>query len=163
MRIVIPHARGLLDSRTAAWGEANHAEFHDVGGDREAYFRLLNHLWQSRASFIIVEQDNLPPDDAVDMFTRCPELWCGHAVRHGEFHCVRFRAGLLVAEPNVVDWDPRFPSAAQRDYLLLAGMISARLIERGYRRHMHYPEALHFHDHRPNGRIHHYPVGVEPT
>jgi hypothetical protein len=76
LRIVIPFVRGGLAPETKAWGEEHRAEFVDLTGDDEGYFKLLTRLWNAGQEFYLVEQDIVPdPQQFTDMVA-CPQEWC---------------------------------------------------------------------------------------
>ena len=109
LRIVIPFTQGELEAVTRAWGEQNSAEFHDLTGDDEAYFHLLARLWRDGATFMVVEQDVVPPENAIAGLTSCRQPWCFHPYYYVEtwransipLGCTRFAAALLRRLPDV--------------------------------------------------------------
>jgi hypothetical protein len=82
LRIVIPHVRGGLGAETRTWGERHAAEFYDLTDDDAGYFRLLWLLWHEGHAFMVVEQDNVPPEGAVEGLGSCLEPWCGHPYQY---------------------------------------------------------------------------------
>jgi hypothetical protein len=84
----------------------------DVTQDDEAYFHLLSELWAAGETFAVVEQDIVIGSDTLASFDRCPQPWCcapypylGNLTSgyHG-LGCVRFRAELIRATPDLFDW-----------------------------------------------------------
>ena len=70
---MIPYVAAGLADETRRWGEEQHAEFVDVSGDDEAYFRLVSRLWTEGDEFFMVEQDIVPdPQQFLDMVA-CPK------------------------------------------------------------------------------------------
>ena len=76
LKIVIPFVDGGLADETKAWGEEHRAEFVDLTGDDEGYFRLVTRLWSEGSEFTLVEQDMLPAAEQFAEMTACPREWC---------------------------------------------------------------------------------------
>jgi hypothetical protein len=82
VKILVPYVLEQLEPQTREWGSAGGAEFHNLTGDDEAYFRLLARLWRAGAAFMLVEQDVVPPDNAIEGLTSCARPWCSRHPRH---------------------------------------------------------------------------------
>jgi hypothetical protein len=76
LRIVIPFVRGGLAPETKAWGEEHRAEFVDLTGDDEGYFKLMTQLWNAGQEFYLVEQDVVPDPQQFTDIVACPQEWC---------------------------------------------------------------------------------------
>ncbi|HEY8865011.1 MAG TPA: hypothetical protein VIO37_12735 [Candidatus Dormibacteraeota bacterium] len=157
MRVVVPYVAGKLHPQTHAWGRANGAEFHHVGDDREAYFRLLRALWAEGHALMVVEQDIVPAEAAVRSLARCPGRWCGcpyqyggaDVVLSGHLGCTRFSAELIAAHPRL--FDETLGAAfvidrGGRDYEYLSVRVAAALRRAGERFHRHDLDAGHHHE-----------------
>ena len=157
MRIVIPYVPGKLHRDTRAWGQHHGAEFHEVGVDRRAYFRLLSKLWAAKRAFMIVEHDNVPGAGAVGKLAACPELWCGCPYTYGgtrklegELGCTRFSERLLASFPDAVEATSgeRFVldlGKSRDDFRWLYLRLGRVLRREGFQFHPHPIETAHFH------------------
>jgi hypothetical protein len=76
LHIVIPYVQGGLADETRVWGESMRAEFVDLTGDDEGYFKLMTRLLNERHEFYICEQDIVPNAQQFTDMVACPREWC---------------------------------------------------------------------------------------
>jgi len=53
----------------------------DVGASQYDYWSLLCELCDRGSDFVVVEQDMVVPEGAIEALFACPEPWCGHSYR----------------------------------------------------------------------------------
>lgn len=108
MRVIVPHVEITPECDNALWAYAPTAERIDVGHDDEAYWRLLNRLWHTGQSFLLIEHDVVIGPDTVAEMTGCPKEWCAASypyistVSYG-LACTKFRGSLMARFPNLFD------------------------------------------------------------
>ena len=135
----------MLADETRIFGEGHQAGFENVGGDDEAYFRLMTRLWSERHAFVIVEQDILPDEEQFASMLTCPEPWCAGVHKlHDEadefwsLGCMRFGAALM-RQPLFIDSNHR---RWQQVDLALYKLLSARGL---FEPHLHRPHGRNLH------------------
>lgn len=104
MNVYVAYAK--LEPETAAAAGPG-ATYVDTGGDDEAYWRLLRDLWARKRSFILLEQDIVPPPGALEALEACPHEWCGvpYPVGNiwGVFHgCTKYGASIIKRYPEAL-------------------------------------------------------------
>lgn len=146
MRVVVPYA---------SMGVAPIIDLVLRGNCRVApeYFRCADELdywgylldWWTAGGFVVVEHDVLPSPGALEKMWECPEVWCvtpylvaGTWLDRG-LGCTKFSDALVEKESTLM------MEIENRSWLTLDGQIADKLIERGYRPHLHQPPALHLH------------------
>jgi hypothetical protein len=148
MRVVYPytarHPSTLL-------GAPAGAEWHYVGQDDHAYWRLLGDLWAAGEAFLIVEHDVVCRPDVVEQVANCPEPWCAFPyddMCHWEcmeawrntLGCTRFSAEIIRAVPDAVT----AIEGRYRDWHVLCDGLG-RNLRRCFTHHWHMPAVRHHH------------------
>lgn len=166
MRVVMPVAGGSPVARATFWWLAPKGELVDVSADDHAYWRLVRDLWQAGETFALVEHDVVIRAHALTHLECCRRPWCayGYAARisdlpasstslipatpaghvNGYWGCVRFRASLMAAVPDLFDTPLNEPAGEGRTWQRVAatfGSILAR--DHGYSAHRHEPGLRH--------------------
>jgi len=80
----------------------------DVSGSDDAYWELLNDLWTTGKTFVIVEHDIVVPPTAIDELLNCPGEWCGFATPYvgtlwAGLSCTKFEGTLLKDFPDLME------------------------------------------------------------
>jgi hypothetical protein len=141
VRVIYPYVKIFPEALAALAGWP--VEMADTSADDEAYWRLLKDLWTAGRDFVLVEQDMVVPEDALDRLLGCTEEWCGVPYRlygnYGVWHGVtRYRGSLTRRLPGLPDAirDRRWESldSAWINHLRAAGYPEA---------HWHWPAAKH--------------------
>jgi hypothetical protein len=150
VKIIVPHVslHPLLPQLLSRYGLS--PAYVDVGTATDAYWRLLNDLWQQGDPFILVEHDILPWPGALEELWACPGLWCansydqrGVGIYHS-FGCTKFSAELIRRLPNVWrDMDKRWHQLDQQ--------FEWRAAQASLRPHPHRPPVIHLHDYSAEG------------
>lgn len=140
LNLVVAYAN-LRPETAAAAGEA--ATYVDTGKDDEAYWRLLRDLWNRKRTFILLEQDILPPPGMLDELWACPAEWCGcpYPVGNiwGVFHgATKYSASLMRRHPEALR------SFSSRYWQNLDSQLIAYIGRRQKESaHWHWPAARH--------------------
>ena len=137
-------------------------EEHELDpADDNAYWRLLDGLWNAGEDFAIVEHDIEIHADVLPTFESCPEPWCTFPYLGRSFKnypvpvlrcalgCVRFRADLLRANPGLLEAMLPGPSGSLRNpkhWRRCDSLLATVLQRRGYSVHEHEPHVIHHHD-----------------
>jgi hypothetical protein len=145
VNIIIPHVQlhPLLPQLLSRYGHA--PTYIDVSASSDAYWNLLNDLWQKGETFILVEHDILPWPGALEELWQCPGLWCansydqrGIGIYHS-FGCTKFSAELIRRLPDV--W-----SRIGHHWSRLDSEFEWQACQAGLRPHPHRPPVIHLHD-----------------
>lgn len=155
-RVVVPFVAGMLQpaTRQAVERQAPHAQLWRLDADDQgAYARLLAAMWSAGRTFLIVEQDVVPPAGSLAAMGSCEHPWCavpysvGGGPILGMLGCSKFAGNFTATHPSLADvWlRRRFKGQAwcpwrSCDTALAGGMRTA-----GAAPHMHLPAALHLH------------------
>lgn len=110
MKVVVPFTARHLDTLA---GAPDNAEWHYVGNDDQAYWRVLCEVWNNGEDLVIIEHDVVCRPDVIEAFDECLEPWClnkYHDMCHdacseawrNALGCTRFRARLQAAVPDAV-------------------------------------------------------------
>ena len=149
MRIVFPcteiaHPLAL----SALHRHAPQAEIVDLGGEHDAYYRLLRSLWEAGESFLIVEHDIEIHAGVIPGMLACAGDWCvfgyygagtpPEPLEHS-LGCTRFAAPLLARQPGLM------ASLPVRDWRRLDCEMFPALLTAGERRCVHQPMVDHHH------------------
>ncbi len=159
VNLVIPFVTNKLRPEVRELGELLDAEFADLTGDDQGYFKVVAKLWTKGESFLLLEHDVLATPALLQEMWDCPHEWC-HAfawrysgpVMPGESrpqHPIRQRetalfchkvSGSLLQRMGAI---PRGPVRwTQVDFLLLGWLAQNALA------HLHGP-VLHLHQQHP--------------
>lgn len=127
------------------------AEWHYVGADGDAYWRLLVELWARGEEIRLIEHDVICRPDVIRAFDACDRDWCAFPYHdHDEaareawrnmLGCTRFSARLVRALPNAVSSIPE----ERREWHYLCDGLGANLRAAGHSQHWHFPEVFHHH------------------
>lgn len=162
--ILVPHVEGMLRPETQAWAKGLDATVALPLLDRtntHAYGEMLYQHWAGQRDLVIVEQDVVPPDHAVERFNACSMPWCTHPYLIEDYvgdmvlGCTRFTARLQRQLPHLM-WHAARNLGGLRQptpwYSLNEQIIRYLQINR-IPVHPHTPPATHLHDYRrpPNG------------
>jgi len=159
VRVVVPFVAIHPGAEEALRWFAPASERIDVSGSIDAYWTAMARTWSDGATFVNVEHDVALHTDVFPTFEACPSLWCSFPygelppdrpptpddraqLRVGmQLGCVRFRAELLAAHPDLVEsLEPRY-----RDWRVLDSGIARELWRRGVEGPcQHFPPVLHF-------------------
>lgn len=155
--IVIPHVYGGLHTYTALWARASEHRIHAVLLERYnpyAYGQMLQSLWNRHGDLIVVEQDIVPPQGAIEGFLACESDWCTHGylidgVEHSQvLGCARFSKRLQADHPRLL-WQAASNVGGQRrlaHWQQLNEQIIRELKMARTALHLHPGAALHLHD-----------------
>lgn len=108
MHVIVPYTNLRSATRTALDQTGYPIDYVNVSDGDDSYWELLDEAWQVGEDFAIVEQDIIVEPDTLESFEGCPQPWCaaGYPYLHGDsYHglgCVRFRADLLAALPDLI-------------------------------------------------------------
>lgn len=155
--IVIPHVYQGLHPYTATWARESDHQVHAVLLERYnpyAYGQMLQSLWNRHGHLIVIEQDVVPPPDAIEGFLTCGSDWCTHGylidgVQHSQvLGCTRFSAELQDQHPRLM-WHAASNVGGQRrlaHWQQLNEQITRGLKMAGATLHVHPGAATHLHD-----------------
>lgn len=111
MKLIIPYV-DLHDS-TAQVGWAYNALFRDTSWSDRAYYWTLYDAWLDGESFIVLEQDKIPGEGALEEIWTCPEPWCAYPVpmRHTDevfqeypsLSCTKFSVEMITDLPDLFE------------------------------------------------------------
>lgn len=130
MRIIVPYATLFEETRSALDATGRAIEYVDVGHSPTAYHELLLNVWHAGEAFLVVEQDIVPWDGAIDELEECPSPWCGRGYNLGThigayLGFTRFSDALVCDNPGVIDAIDRLaPDGTPRRYW---GRLDTRL------------------------------------
>jgi len=154
--VVCPYVPGKLHSRTRmalAWGRPAPFYLPISADDPYAYARLVVLLWATRATYVVVEHDVVPPTGAVAALFACPNPWCVHAYLIegrrfvGGLGLVKLGADLMTGYPDLArrtlcrEWDGYVDVTWQGVDMLLARALRPRVGDPC----VHTPDAVHLH------------------
>lgn len=133
------------------------AEWSDVSADVQAYHRLFSDLWLAGETFLLIEHDIVPNDEAMIQAEECSCWWGtspyegppGRGLLTDSLGFVCFRAELMMAEPDLATeawWDPEGGKTfAPGHWKRMDLRIAHQLRERGYEPHVHDATVAHLH------------------
>lgn len=141
VRVVVPFTRRLPEVVAAL----PDAEWVDVSGDDEAYWRLVRDLWRTAEDFAIVEHDVVPAPEILASLDGCTSLWCAASYRFENFGlitglgCTRFSGTLTRFVPDALDLvaSTSTPEHPPRHWCSMDARLSSVLRARGFRVHEH--------------------------
>ncbi len=154
---MVPYIRGMVRSgtrRALAFGSPAPTYVALDPADPYAYGRLVLWLWSARCTFVIIEQDMVPPVGAIRGLLDCPEPWCTHAYLvsgHRVERCLgvaKLSAALTTEHPELV----RRVLCRKREGKLdvpwssVDSYLARGLQGLGFRHHLHEPDAVHLHE-----------------
>lgn len=156
--VVRPFVPGMLRYEGDTWGYPI-----NVSASQYDYWDLLMCLSERGDDFVVLEQDNVAPDGALQALFDCPEPWCGHAYNVAQGNVVEVfgdlgTLGLTAFKGPAVKWLGVVLSGwAPVTWSRLDGMVyRAMRIQRQrseaandfeqFSIHRHYPDAGHLHD-----------------
>jgi hypothetical protein len=159
--VVVPYVRGMLrpETHAAVLAQRRHAELVELArSSPTAYARLLIEKLTPGRTVIVVEQDIVPPRNAIQNLSWCHHVWCTIPYRHGGELKVDM-LGLAKFGGWLHTLHPRWIEAA-----LLGGvgghvwphwrscdtLVARWLRVVGIEPHVHRGEALHLHDFDPS-------------
>jgi len=118
----VPYLEGKLRPETFEWALRHNAELCQLGPTDESYYWTFRGWWldPEPGDLVIVEQDIVPPPDALYSFARCPSHWCAcwyelyPTTEHGKDYsqtipfgwglgCTRFSEKLRREHPELAD------------------------------------------------------------
>lgn len=161
--VLIPHVKDMLRPEVDAWAKAQDIPVNPVALDPTnlfAYGELLYQHWNGMADLIVVEQDVIPPDLALDRFATCPMPWCTHpylidvTLHERVLGCTRFTAKLQRAFPHLMFHAARNKGGMREhtEWYTLNEQIIRYLDINRILVHAHTPPAIHLHDYEVNPR-----------
>ena len=130
--MLVPEVTRALDASEVDW------EGVDVSDSDEAYWELLDDLWNYGQDFAIIEHDIVVSPGTLKSFEECPEPWC--AARYPYLRgfyaglgCVRFRSSMMQAAPHLMDEVALLHNAthAPKHYCTLDAWIQRQAREHG--------------------------------
>lgn len=140
--------------------QAQHREvltFHQPVNAPFAYAQDLRQLWAMDDDVILVEQDVIPPENAIDQLLRCAEPWCTHPHWLGVRYCedslglVKWSRELKRLRPDLfaqaIGARPGQPWGAH--HTACDVKISRVLTINGIRPHVHPTPTRHLHEYYP--------------
>jgi hypothetical protein len=151
MRLVVPYRPGMLFARTydAAQAWEGGCEFVRLRNKREpadgrpTYFELLTRLWRSGGGFVMLEQDVVPYEGAIEAIAECPEPWCGYGYSpNGGIADFFLNLGCTKISPAVIAATQEFVER-ERDWDVCDAFLSECATRSGYRPHRHLPDVPH--------------------
>jgi hypothetical protein len=157
--ILVPFVDGMLRPETRDWAAAQepYATCYQLERTHTgAYGELLLAHWGAGRDLVVIEQDIVPPELAVERFAACPMPWCTHpyliqdTLHERVLGCVRFSAKLQQAFPHLM-WQAARNYAGLRQastWWQLNEQISRYLDIQRIPVHPHTPPATHLHDYR---------------
>ena len=119
-RIVVPLTRLHPDTAAALAPFGTRVRYVDVSAPG-AYWELFRGLWRAGEDVILIEHDIVVGPGTIAHFDRCPESWCTcpylwhwkgtypwvkdrrPKLLNADLGCVRFRAELMAAAPELGD------------------------------------------------------------
>lgn len=155
--IVVPYCEGMLHRETVdsvRAGSYPYVLWQVDRADPYAYGALLAEQWNRGQDLVVVEQDIIVPDGAIDMMVSCTAPWCSHLYYTGT-EVPSYGLGLCKFSVAVQSYWPTLAEQAARSYTGKArSMRYEALNERyislmnhwGYKVHLHEPAALHLHE-----------------
>lgn len=154
--VVVPYVEGMLhdETRRAVLAAGWVTTWHCIDpGDPGAYARLIERLWGHQETFVVVEQDVVPPAGAIGELIDCPHLWCSHCYDDLSYQRVpmlglaKFCGDLLTGTAEVAATVLR--DSARHQELVHWRQLNERLVAhlgaRGIHWHRHIPDAAHHH------------------
>ncbi len=154
--VMVPYVEGMLHEETV---EAVRASGYPSTlwpidrADPYQYGGLFAHWWALSGDLVIVEQDIVPPPDAIKKMVECEHVWCSH-----NYSCDNpvpaYGLGLCKFQHGIRMITPTLGEQAARNYRGVARQMPwAQLNERiitlmnhwGIKVHLHEPEATHLH------------------
>lgn len=159
MRVIFPYAGNpVAEVMAAAHNYAPDAEYHDVGGDRTAYWELLRQVWADGEAFTVIEHDIEIREDVLPSLETCKRPWCGFSYQldtcvMAALGCTRFSAALVRAHPHVLEQAGELSDSVLgvKDWHRLDTSIAQILMQRcsrRYKQHVHTPPVAHHKDYR---------------
>jgi len=154
--ILVPYIDGMLHNETVESVRASGYPYALHALDPEdpyAYAALFADNWGRGSDLIIVEQDMIVPDHAVDEFEHCLEPWCSHTYdcdnevpAYGLGIC-RFRYSVQQMWPTLGEQAARDHRgrARRQHWTTLNERIISLMLHWGVKVHLHEPEARHLH------------------
>jgi hypothetical protein len=113
--------------------------------DSAGYWHFWRTVWAQRQTIIVVEEDVVPSDEALEDLWRCEGHWCAQPYPHGDqdtyygLGCVKFDALVMDEFPDL--WQAVAELAntehAPKDLRRLDFWSAGMLYEHGYERHHH--------------------------
>lgn len=119
-------------------------ELHRVG-HRDEYWQLLHDRWEIGDEFLLVEQDVVVWQGAIQHLAECSNAWCTlPTMCHGRmitttFGCVKFSRDLIAR-------NPRFWDDIDRDWFHLDANFADKMGWPWIRPHDHWPPASHLNE-----------------
>lgn len=131
-------------------GVPESAEWHYVGSDPHAYWRLMCELWERGEAVTVVEHDVQARPEVFVAFDACPNPWCAYwygDVCHQECRdawdnqlgCTRFSRELVRDVPDAIS----SIESRKRDWHELCNGIGENLRGAGWTHHWHGPVRHH--------------------
>ena len=161
--VVVPFVRGMLHP-TTKWvmdlyeGTVEYLELPKT--DDTAYARWFVSMWGRMQTFIVVEQDMMPPPGSLRSLVTCEEPWCVHAYNVagaeyvGALGLAKFSQTIMSACPLLATLLLYRSSNPPRwvHWRSVADYLGRGLQQCGYTPHIHHPAAIHLHDYTDGGR-----------
>ena len=153
MKIVLAFTKRRIEVikalETAGWDY----EAVDVSRSEEAYWELLNELWEAQRSFIVVEHDVVVLPNTITQLVLCPESWCSFPVEYfngpyAGLGCAKFSETFIREHPTALAHIAGMSDDAHppKSWCRLDGWLQQILGKEGARRHVHSGVLKHLRD-----------------
>lgn len=108
VRVVVPFTRLTPSTVAALDATGRRWEPVDVSGSDDAYWTLLDRLWRSGGTFVVVEHDVVVRPGTIDELESCPSEWCAFptvylAGAHYGLGCCKFAGALTRRIPDALE------------------------------------------------------------
>jgi len=118
MKIIIPYHRVNASAESALRELGIDYRPYDTSLDDEAYFRVLEAVWDQGEGFIVLEGDKVPDGTALQELWNCKHDWCTYPVplrdgtdswnEYASLSCTKFSTELIHTLPNLFEDVARF-------------------------------------------------------
>lgn len=154
--VVVPYVAGMLHPATDLEVRAQfpEARFFELPRKRDgAYAELVEALWRTGRTFVIVEQDIVPPQGAISGLIECPWVWCGHPYVVGDrtpavmLGLTKFAGVLTRSDPGLAKraLDRRRDPGGWVHWRSVEARLASDLGRSRRHPHVHLPAAAHRH------------------
>lgn len=122
--------------------------------DPTAYARALVRAWSTGLTFVVVEQDIVPPPGAIHRLSTCADAWCVHAypvsgrVWWPMLGLAKFDAEIMRDFPNLAHAALWYRKGKREwaHWRSCNELLAFDLTARGLEPHRHLPDAAHLHE-----------------
>lgn len=155
--VLIPYVEGMLRdlTETAVLSSGLSVVHGWIDRDIESdYATLLADAWTSERTFVVVEQDIVPPPGAIMELVHCGALWCVHEYPvSGRLYgpllgLAKFSYALQLLHPDAMT-DALHYRKGKRSWCpwrSCSEAVASHLMGLGIEPHVHQPPAIHLHD-----------------